>query len=93
MTLENKQITLDDIKLVRDVLKQLSGGWAKKLAAKMFPAEEEEKALDKIYNIISGSSGRDQESRAFFINSANELKGELEQEQQTALNNLKTMTE
>lgn len=85
---EVQEITLTNIKQVKAVLKKLSNGWVKLLAAKMFPGEPEEKASDKIYNIVNGVSGRDQETRILFINKANELKGELEAEQQGAINTL-----
>lgn len=89
--MQANEITKQHIHNVRDALKALTNGWAKKLAAKMFPEETEEKGLDKVYNIISGSS-RDQEIRRQFVTAAGELKTELELEQKTALQKVKEIT-
>lgn len=90
MTLEN-EITLADLKIVKTVLKKLSNQWAKKLAEKMFPDETEERGLDKVYSIIAGGQGRDQETRSRFIKFADEIKAEFEALQTDALSTLKSI--
>lgn len=90
MTLEN-EIKLADLKIVKTILKKLTNQWAKKLAEKMFPEETEERGVDKVYSIIAGGQGRDQETRIRFIKCAYELKSELEAEQSGAISALKNI--
>lgn len=76
-TTETKEITLTEILALRDKMKAYSTGWAKKLAAKMFPEEEIGVARERVYNIISGST-RSGEVRIAFVNNATALIGEFE---------------
>jgi hypothetical protein len=78
-TTETKEITLPEILSLRDKMKAYSTGWAKKLAAKMFPEEEIGVARERVYNIISGST-RSGEIRIAFVHNATELIGEFEKE-------------
>lgn len=88
---EIKEITKTDIQEVRDVLKKYSNAWAKQLASLMYPGQDEDEALDKVYNITNGRT-RDQDIRRHFINCAAELQHRLQAEQKESidkLNNIK----
>ena len=82
------EITLQDIKDVQKVLKKLCKNWVALLAAAMYPGEDENSAKDKIYNLISGNSGRDQDTRSIFIFHANELKNKIQNKVDTAINSI-----
>ncbi len=90
MTLEN-EITKEDLKTVKASLKKLSNQWAPMMAAKLFPEETPEKGLDKVYSIIAGNQGRDQETRSSFIKFAEEIKDQLIKKQTDALTILKNI--
>lgn len=91
-TIETAEISKEDLKNVVAVLKKLSNGWARSMAKKLYPNESEDVAVDKIYNIINARYGKDQLTRINFINAAQQLKEELEQGKNAALNTLKNIT-
>jgi len=88
-TTDTKEITLVEIHALRDTLKKYSTGWAKKMAAKLYPDEEVSVGRERVYNIISGSS-RSGEVRNNFVAKAQELINEFKE---AAINSRKTITD
>ena len=89
-TIETKEITLEEIHKLRDTLKKYSTGWAKKLAAKLYPDEEISVARERVYNIISGSS-RSGEVRNNFVAKAQELISEFKTDANNSRDTIKSI--